>query len=92
MPARDMSVKEIKEEVLYRLFRRGSWGHSYSSRQKIEKWISSQVKNNGKNVSKVIDELIQDLIILPYKKGETISLNPRRKKEIMDIISKEFQT
>jgi hypothetical protein len=90
MPAVDMTEQEIKEEVLYRLFRRTSWGARQSNKRAVESWIISKVKNNGKKVRKALNMLIKDFLILPAKKGDTISLNPRRKKEIMEIIDKAF--
>ena len=90
MPPRELSKQEIKEEVINRLFRRGSWGSRYSNRQAIEKWVGSQVKDDGKQVGKALDELVKDFLVLEHKKGKTISLNTRRKKDIMKIIDNAY--
>jgi len=89
---RDMTSKEIKEEVIYKLFRRGSWGSRYSNRKAVEHQIDNLVKDDGKKVSGAIDELAKDFLVLEHKKRKAISLNPRRKKSIMKIIDDAFSS
>ncbi len=82
MPARRLNPDQIKWEVLWRLKRRGCWGARYTPRDAIVSWLTRTIKDNGAKVNKVIDELIKKELIIKQKKGKTISLNPRLKKEI----------
>ena len=83
-----LSRLEIKAQVLHALVRRGRWGSNYIPKDAIINWLGNKVLDNGKSVSKAIDELIQDRLIWSKKKGEVISLNPHRSLEINDYIDK----
>ena len=51
-------------------------------------WLGKQVKRDGRRVRRVIDELHNAALILRHKGGKTVSLNTRRKKEIMEYLDR----
>jgi len=83
-----ISRLEIKAQILNILERRGCWGSCQIPKDTIINWLGKKVLDNGKSVSKVIDDLWQDRLIWYHNKQETISLNPHRKQEIYDYIDK----
>jgi len=48
--------------------------------------LSHVVKNDGKRIRRKVKELLDEGCILAHKRGETISLNPTRSKEIAEYI------
>jgi len=53
--------------------------------------LSHVVKNDGKKIKKIIKELIGDGYLLAHKKGEVISLNPTKSREIIEYIKNSFK-
>jgi hypothetical protein len=86
MSRQELSDEEIKADILYRLIRKHRWGATYFPADTLINWLSKQVKKNGKRVRKCIEDLTKDGYILLHKKGKTISLNPFKKKEIIEYI------
>lgn len=48
--------------------------------------LSHVVKNNGRRIRKVVKEILDEGYILGHKRGETISLNPTKSREIAEYI------
>jgi hypothetical protein len=82
MPPRDMTTKQIQQEILHRLYRRRYWGAKYLPQGSLINWLGQLVKNNGQRVRASIDELVRLGFLISHKKGSTLSLNPRMKKEV----------
>lgn len=87
MAPKDMEKKEIQAEVLWKLKRRKCWGRKYLPVDSLVSWIGNLVKDNGKSVRRAIEDLIKKGILIPHKKGDTVSLNTRAKKEIYQILN-----
>jgi len=86
MVKREMSNTEIKADIMNRLLRKSYWGAKYLPFSSVVNWLSKQVKNNGKRVRACIEELAREGYVLFHKKGEAISLNPIKSKEIIEFI------
>ncbi|MEM2087804.1 MAG: hypothetical protein QXF52_03925 [Thermoproteota archaeon] len=82
----EISDAEIKADVMNRLIRKSCWGAKYLPLSTIVNWLSRKIKNNGRRVKACIEELVKEGYVLHHKKGETISLNPARSKEIIEFI------
>jgi hypothetical protein len=80
--------EEIKASILEFLIKKGRWGAHYFPKDTLIRWIGKKVKRNGKKVKVCLMELVKQGYVLTYKKGETISLNPTKSKEIIDYIEK----
>jgi len=82
----DLSDEEIKVIILGKLKNRVCWGAKYMPLNTLVRWLSKRIKRNGKKVQRAIRQLFNDGFILLHKKGETVSLNPARAKEIRNFI------
>ncbi|MCW4019807.1 MAG: hypothetical protein NWF14_01045 [Candidatus Bathyarchaeota archaeon] len=86
MSKREVSDKQIKADLMHRLFRKHCWGARYLPVDTLVRWISSKVKRNGKRVSRLTRQLVNDGYLLLHKRGNAVSLNPARSEEILDFI------
>jgi len=77
---------EVKATILSFLDKKGRWGAHYFPLDTMVKWLGRKVKRNGKRVRKCVEELAQEGYILFHKKGETISLNPVRSRDIIEYV------
>ncbi|NCO97487.1 MAG: hypothetical protein COY38_05570 [Candidatus Aenigmarchaeota archaeon CG_4_10_14_0_8_um_filter_37_24] len=79
--------EEERAWILFKLLRH--WGGKHTSLDNLPK---GQPKNVAKQIKEACKEMIKDGLILskPTHYGLEISLNPRRKKEIIEIVSKYY--
>ncbi len=80
--------KEVKSIILDKLRKRGCWGGRYAPLNSLVRWLSREVKRNGKRVRKAVRQLVNKGYIILHKRGKTVSLNPTRSKEITEFITK----
>jgi len=82
---------EIKRFILRKLVRRRIWMHKHTSIHNLPKGLSDYLKN-GKEVKKVIEEMLKQGILLskPTNYGLEVSLNIEKKKEIESFIERGF--
>lgn len=91
-----LSDNEVKARILSKLYRRGNWGASHTSFENLKKGFTQ--RDTGKQGSKRIDkmgkELVKQGLILtkPTSYGLEVSLNPRIKEEIIDLMGKYLRT
>jgi hypothetical protein len=78
--------EEIKADLMYRMLRKHCWGAKYLPLDTLINWISKQIRRNGKRVRKCLEELAKEGYIFFHKKGNTVSLNPARSREIAEYI------
>lgn len=83
----EKSEEEIRAIILSKLKNRGCWGGRYIPLDSLVRWLSKRIKD-GKRVRKAVRQLINDGYLIPHKRGETVSLNPSKSKEILEIIRK----
>jgi len=86
MYRRETSNAEIKADIMNRLLRKHCWGAKYLPLNTLINWLGKQIRKNGKRVRDCIEDLVKEGYILSHKKGETISLNPARSREIVEYI------
>lgn len=82
-------MNKLKVYIIKKLFRKGYWGSRFLN---FDDLVNPKIAR--KAMTKAIKELINEGIIF-FKKGDKssvfrYSLNPGRKKEIEEIIMKEF--
>jgi len=77
---------ELRALILDWLERHGRWGAHYFPLDTLVNKLSHVVKNDGKRIRRKVKELLNEGYILTYKRGETISLNPTRSREIAEYI------
>ena len=80
------SDEEVKADIMNRLMRRGCWGGKYLPLENLVRWVSKNIKRNGKRIRRLIRELIKEGYLLSHKKGKAISLNPSLSREIAEYI------
>lgn len=86
MPKKELNDREITATIFHKLRRRGIWGGSYKPYDSVKGWIEGRIKKDGKRVEKILDGLIKEGLLLSYKGGDTVSLNPKRKGDIINTI------
>jgi len=91
MPKRKLSDEEIKTDVMNRLLRKNCWGAKYLPLDTLVNWLAKRVKRNGKRVKKIIKILVNQGFLLLHKGGETVSLNPRMSREIVEFIERVIE-
>ena len=79
---------EIRLAIIEFLVKKGRWGAHYFPLETIVNWFSKKIQKNGKVLRRCIKSLTKGGIILLHKKGNTISLNPAKAKEIRNLIKK----
>lgn len=82
----ERSDQEIKADLMHRLFRKHCWGARYLPVDTLIRWVGGKIRKNGKRVERLIRQLVNDGYLITHKRGKTISLNPRRSKEIIEFI------
>jgi len=80
---------EIKIIVLDKLRRRGCWGGRYIPLDSLVGWLGKKIKKNGRRVRAAIRQLVNEGYLILHKKGETVSLNPTRSREIIKFIERK---
>ncbi|MBL7147791.1 MAG: hypothetical protein ISS82_03125 [Nanoarchaeota archaeon] len=77
----------IKKFLLRKLYRQRIWMHKHTNINNLPKGLSNTLRNS-KDVKKVIEELLKENILLskPTHYGLEVSLNPKKKKEIEELI------
>jgi len=86
MARRKMGDAEIKVDIMNRLLRKHCWGAKYLPLDTLVNWLSKQMRRNGKRVRRCVAELAEDGYVLFHKRGETISLNSVRSREIIEYV------
>jgi len=87
----ELTFEELKATVLNGLLTRNRWAGRYVPVKSMIYRMSRRVKNNGKMVRKAIDELQKEGLLLIKKGGGAVSLNTKRKREIIDNISQYYE-
>lgn len=83
-----MTDDQVKASILHRLYRRGRWGAAYIPTDTLVNWMSQQVRDDGLRVKRMIRGLRRVGHVRLSKKGETISLNPHYRDEIISFIKR----
>ena len=70
------------------LVKKARWGSNYFPLQTLTSWFGRKLESNGKRSKKAVKELLKEELLLIHKRGETISLNPHKKEEVIGLIGK----
>ena len=85
---RDYTDSELRALILDWLERHGRWRAHYFPLDTLINMLSHVVKNNGRRIRGTVKDLLEKGYVLLHKRGETISLNPTRSREIVEYIRK----
>lgn len=83
---REFTNDKLRAQILHYLWMQGSWSEFYTNYDRMRRRLSKVVKNNGKNITKQIEELVRWRWVLPRKNWDTISLNPIYKLSIKQYV------
>ncbi len=77
-------MKEVKEQIIWKLVRKGYWGNRLINFDDLFKHFKSIKK---KDFEKILKGMLKESILLTKtgKYGGRFSLNPNKKHEIMEI-------
>lgn len=80
---------EIKRFILRKLVRKRMWMHKHTSIHNLQKGLPDRLRSS-KEVRKVINDLLKEGFLLskPTNYGLEVSLNIKKKEEIMNFIFK----
>lgn len=80
-----MNEEVIKKALLRKLFYMGKWGNSHTSFDNLPKGFPTHLRGDIKDIAK---KLIKENLLLskPTHYGLEVSLNPKKKKEIEELI------
>ncbi len=78
----------IKAIVMDKLRKRGCWGARYTPLDSLVRWLGMKVKRNGRRVRRAVRQLVNEGYLVLHKRGETVSLNPSKSREITDFIAR----
>jgi len=86
-----MDIEIIKRIIIESLITPPRWGGKHTEIRNIKKGFPSHISSSNKGkklIDKAIKELINDGLLLSKKSTQElhVSLNPRMKKEIMELI------
>jgi hypothetical protein len=81
-----LTDEQVKAAVLEFLLKKGRWGAHYFPTATLINWFSRRVRRNGKRIRSCLRNLIRRGFLLVHKRGKTISLNPFRRREILEFI------
>ena len=82
----DLTDKQVREAVMQLLVKKGRWGAHYLPLDTVVNWLGKKVLRNGKRVGSAIKDLVKEGYLFLHKKGRTISLNPSKSSEILDLL------
>ncbi len=77
----------IKKFIVRKLYRKRMWMHKHANINNLPKGLSNELRSS-KEVKDAIDELLKDQVLMskPTHYGLEVSLNPRMKREIEELI------
>jgi hypothetical protein len=81
-----LTDEQVKAAILEFLLKKGRWGAHYFPTATLINWFSRKVKRNGKRVRSCLRNLARKDFLLVHKRGKTISLNPFKRRDILEFI------
>lgn len=82
----DLTDEQLRMAVIQFVAKKGRWGAHYYPVNTIINWLGKKVRRDGKHVRLAIKDLVNSGYLLVHKRGETVSLNPARSNEIMELL------
>lgn len=87
----DLNDEQLKAAIMEFIQKKGRWGAHYYPIDTLINFLGRKIRKDGKRVKQSIKDLVNDGYLLVHKRGETVSLNPARSKEIMDFVDRNLQ-
>ncbi len=84
--ARQLTDTQLRAAIMDFLMKKGRWGAHYYPLDTLVNFLGRKVKHDGKRVSKAVKELVREGYLFLHKKGNTVSLNPARSREIAGYV------
>ncbi len=84
--ADELTDSQLRAIIMDFLMKKGRWGAHYYPLDTLVNFLGRRVKRDGKRVSKTVKELVKEGYLFLHKKGNTVSLNPARSREIADYV------
>lgn len=78
-------MESLKVHILRNLYRHAYIGNRYIPIEEL-KWGLPGHEKNMKVINKTVKELVREGYLIPHKKGETVSINPKMLKEVREIV------
>ncbi len=78
--------EQVKASIMEFLVKKGRLGAHYFPTDTLVNFLSRKIKGNGKRVRKCIEDLVDKGYVLLHRRGETISLNSTKSREILEFI------
>jgi hypothetical protein len=90
MSSKEISDEEIITDIFHKLHRKKKWGASHTAFINLYKWCDPRYAKKYREIAR---RLIRKGFIIskPTVYGEQVSLNPRKREEIISIIRKWFK-
>jgi len=88
---REYTDFEVRALILDWLVRHGRWGSHYFPLDTLVNKLSHVVEKDGKRIRRNIKDLLDEDYILSHKRGNTVSLNPTRSREITEYVKKAMK-
>ncbi|MBI3023105.1 MAG: hypothetical protein HYY68_05175 [Thaumarchaeota archaeon] len=85
----DLNDDQLKAAIMEFILKKGRWGAHYYPIDTLVNFLGRKIRKDGKRVKAAIRVLVNDRYLLVHKRGDTISLNPARSKEIMDLLNRK---
>ena len=83
----ELTDQQLKAAIMQLLVKKGRWGVAhYLPVDTIVNWLGKKVRRNGKRVTRSVKDLVNNGYLFVHKRGETVSLNPARSGEIMELL------
>lgn len=79
--------RDLVPPVLFHLYRRRLWGSSYTPKEKALSKIPKRLRGDG---MKIVEKLVKQGLLLEHKSGNCVSLNSKKKEEIMKILKEHY--
>ncbi|MEM3425943.1 MAG: hypothetical protein QXI42_09105 [Thermoproteota archaeon] len=83
----ELADEEIKNHILFKLHWRKCWGGKHTAIESVKKGVP---KHLGGRYMDMVEELVKEGLLLskPTAYGLQISLNPRRREEIIERVER----
>ena len=88
---RDYTDLELRVLILDWLERHGCWGERYFPLDTLVNRLSHVVRKDGKQITRNIKDLLSEGYLLSHKRGNTLSLNPTRSREITEYVKENMK-
>jgi len=87
MPS-ELTDTQLRAAIMEFLIKKGRWGAHYFPLDTMTNFMARKIRGNGKLIWRTVRDLVKERYLFLHKRGETVSLNPSRSKEIMEYVER----